>query len=40
MDLKNCVLSKNKHKEAASTAFEKLLHDINFTEITLACSEN
>ena len=40
MDVENCLLSKNQHKEASSEAFKNLLHDIDFTDVTLACSEN
>ena len=40
MDVKNCVLSKNQHKEASIAAFGNLFHDTDFTDVTLACSEN
>ena len=40
MDAKNCLLSKNQHKEASIAAFENLLNDVDFTDVTLPCSEN
>ena len=37
---KNCLLYKKQHKEASIAAFENLLNDVDFTDVTLVCSEN